>query len=459
MEKRTEKDAMGDVLVPSDKLYGAQSARSYQNFRIGSEKMPQEMIHALVMIKKAAAITNCKLQRLSEEKKDLILLACEEILSKDMSQHFPLVIWQTGSGTQSNMNVNEVISNLAIQKCRGKLGSKEPIHPNDDVNMSQSSNDTFPSAMHMAAFDLSRSKLIPALNRFVHGIKQKEKEFQMVIKSGRTHLMDAAPISFAQEFSGYRAQIEQVMRSLENSLKALSELPIGGTAVGTGLNAPKGFSNQMVETLNHLTGFDFVIASNPFEAISSKGAILEMSSTLRLLASCLLKIANDIRWSASGPSSGIAELILPENEPGSSIMPGKVNPTQCEAMTMVCAQIYGNDATIAFAASQGNFQLNVYMPVMIYNLLQAIHLLSDVMDNFLDKCLKDLKVNTKNVQEHLSHNLILATALNREIGYDKASKIVKKAQKESISLKEAALSLQFIDEQKFDAIVDPKKMI
>ncbi|MGD2169701.1 MAG: class II fumarate hydratase [Chlamydiota bacterium] len=459
MDGRIEKDSLGEVSVPKKMLYGAQTQRSFENFKIGTEKMPIETIHALVIIKKSAAIANFELNFLPEEKKDLIVTACDEVLSNDYISHFPLVVWQTGSGTQSNMNVNEVISNLSIQRSGGELGSKKPIHPNDDVNMSQSSNDVFPSAMHISATLLIYDKLIPALNIFMEGLKHKEKEFKGAIKTGRTHLMDAAPLSFEQEFSGYRAQIEHVMNSLEHCLNYLSELPIGGTAVGTGLNAPKEFTAKVVEKINKETGRHFTPSPNKFEGISSKGAILEASSTLRLLASVLMKIANDIRWSASGPRCGIGELIIPANEPGSSIMPGKVNPTQCEAMTMVATQVYGNDATISFAASQGNFQLNVFMPVMIYNLLQSIHLLSDVMVNFYQKCLKGLKIQQENTENHLKNNLILATALNREIGYDNASKIVKKAAKENISLKKAATDLGILSAEKFDEIVDPQKMI
>ncbi|PIS01429.1 MAG: class II fumarate hydratase [Chlamydiae bacterium CG10_big_fil_rev_8_21_14_0_10_35_9] len=459
MDGRIEKDSLGEVSVPKKMLYGAQTQRSFENFKIGTEKMPIETIHALVIIKKSAAIANFELNFLSEEKKDLIVAACDEVLSNDYISHFPLVVWQTGSGTQSNMNVNEVISNLSIQKSGGELGSKKPIHPNDDVNMSQSSNDVFPSAMHISATLLIYDKLIPALNTFMEGLKHKEKEFKGAIKTGRTHLMDAAPLSFEQEFSGYRSQIEHIMDSLEHCLNYLSELPIGGTAVGTGLNAPKGFTAKIIEKINKETGRHFIPSANKFEGISSKGAILEASSTLKLLASVLMKIANDIRWSASGPRCGIGELIIPANEPGSSIMPGKVNPTQCEAMTMVATQVYGNDATISFAASQGNFQLNVFMPVMIYNLLQSIHLLSDVMVNFYQKCLKGLKIHQENTEKHLKNNLILATALNREIGYDNASKIVKKAAKENISLKKAAIDLGILSAEKFDGIVDPQKMI
>ncbi len=459
MHERVERDSLGEIKVPSDKYYGAQTERSKENFSIGGEKMPVEVIHALALIKKAAAIVNCSLELLPKDKRDLIVKAADEVIGGKWDDHFPLVIWQTGSGTQTNMNVNEVISNRAIELAKGVVGSKDPIHPNDHVNMSQSTNDTFPSAMHLAACLLIHKKLLPHLQILYKGLKDKSEEFKEIIKTGRTHLMDAAPLTFGQEFSGYAAQIQYGIKAVERAIEPLSELAIGGTAVGTGLNAHPKYASSMIEEINKLTAFEFSSAPNKFQALSSKDAILEMSGALRLIAADFMKIAADISWSSSGPRCGIAELLLPANEPGSSIMPGKVNPTQCEAMAMVAIQVMGNDCKIGFAGSQGNFQLNVYMPLIIYNLLQSIHLLSDVALSFYKKCLKDIKPNRKRIKENLERSLMLATALNREIGYDEASKIVKKAYEDDLTLKEAALELGHISEKRFDEIVDPKKMI
>ncbi len=459
MKKRTESDSLGNVEVPSDKYYGAQTQRSKDNFRIGNQKIPFEVIYALASIKKAAAITNCKLKILSEEKRDLIIEVCDEIIAGKLNDHFPLVVWQTGSGTQTNMNVNEVISNRAIEKCGGEMGSKKPIHPNDDVNKSQSSNDVFPTAMHISAYLLGRNKLAPSLQTFLKVLEKKQREFKEIIKVGRTHLMDATPISIGQEFSGYAEQIRFVLKILDEALENLTSIALGGTAVGTGLNSPKGFDQVVAKILCEITGYSFIPSENKFFSLSSKAPILHFSSCLKLLACELIKIANDIRWAASGPRSGISELILPSNEPGSSIMPGKVNPTQCESMTMVAAQVIGNDATISFAASQGNFQLNVYMPVIIYNLLESIHLLSDSLENFTNKCLENIRVNEKRVKENLDKNLMLATVLSREIGYDKASQIVKKAYRENSTLKQAATELNLLSSEEFDRIMDYKKMI
>lgn len=459
MKTRVERDSLGEVHVPADKYYGAQTERSRENFLIGGEKMPIEVIHALAVIKKAAAIVNSELGLLPKEKRDLIVRAADEVALGKWDDQFPLVVWQTGSGTQTNMNVNEVISNRAIELAGGKLGTKEPIHPNDHVNMSQSSNDTFPSAMHISATLLIRKKLLPHLNILHDALKAKAGEFREIIKTGRTHLMDAAPLTLGQEFSGYAAQIEYGIKAIERGLKGLSELAIGGTAVGTGLNAPPKFGEKMAKEISELTKEHFVSASNKFQALSSQDAILEMSGTLRTLAASLMKIANDVRWSGSGPRCGLAELLLPANEPGSSIMPGKVNPTQSEALTMVAVQVIGNDMKIAFAGSQGNFQLNVFMPLIIFNLIQSIHLLADSAINFTKKCIIGIKPNVKMIQSHLERSLMLATALNREIGYDKASQIVKKAYSEDITLKEAAVKLGLLTAKRFDEIVDPKKML
>ena len=456
---RTEKDTLGEVQVPSDRYWGAQTERSRQNFKIGGQKMPIEQIRSLAIIKKAAAIVNTELKLLSPEKQELILAACDEVIAGDLDDQFPLVVWQTGSGTQTNMNVNEVISNRAIEKAGGVLGSKKPIHPNDDVNMSQSSNDTFPSAMHIAASILVREKLLPALTAFYGDLEKKAKEWQSIIKVGRTHLMDAAPLTLGQEYSGYASQIKHALGAIEFAMKHLSELALGGTAVGTGLNSHQQFAKRAAEVISELTGLHFVTAPNKFEELSSKEAIVGMSSALRQTAIALMKIANDIRWAGSGPRCGLGELLLPANEPGSSIMPGKVNPTQCEAMTMVCVEVMGNDASIAIAGSQGNFQLNVYMPLLSYKLTESIHLLADVVENFLEKCLKDLRPNQKRIAENLNKSLMLATALNVEIGYEKAAVIVKKAYTEGITLKEATLQLGMLSAEEFDKVVDPKKMI
>lgn len=456
---RTERDTLGEVQVPADRYWGAQSERSRQNFKIGGHLMPIEVIRAMAIVKKAAATVNAELKLLSLEKRDLIVAACDEIIAGDLDDHFPLVVWQTGSGTQTNMNVNEVISNRAIEMAGGVLGSKRPIHPNDDVNLSQSSNDVFPTAMHIAAMVLVRERLEPSLIAMHENLGKKAKEWDRIIKVGRTHLMDAAPLTLGQEFSGYASQIQHALKSIEFALKHLSELALGGTAVGTGLNADPQFGKRAAELISEMTGLHFVSAPNKFEELSSDEATLEMSGALRQTAVALMKLANDIRWSGSGPRSGIGELILPANEPGSSIMPGKVNPTQCEALTMVCVQVMGKDAAIAIAASQGNFQLNVYKPLLIYNLLESIHLLSDAVDSFLEKCLRELRPNLKRIEENLSRSLMLATALNVEIGYEKAAEIVKKAYAEDITLKEAALRLGALSEEQFDRIVDPKKMV
>ncbi len=459
MKTRKESDALGEVAVPADKYWGAQTQRSIENFPIGKEKMPLELIYALALVKKAAAITNCELGLLAKEKCDHIVSTCEEIFAGKLDDHFALVVWQTGSGTQTNMNINEVISNRSIEKAGGTLGSKKPIHPNDDVNMSQSSNDVFPTAMHVAAMLEIEKRLIPGLQLLGDGFKTKAKEFHDIVKVGRTHLMDAAPLTLGQEFSAYAAQIEHGIKALKSSLKPLSELAIGGTAVGTGLNAPPKYAKRVCEVISKLTDISFVSAPNKFEALAANDALVEVSGALKLIACTFMKIANDIRWLASGPRAGIGEIFLPENEPGSSIMPGKVNPTQSEAMTMAAVQVMGNDTTISFAGSLGNFELNVFKPVIIYNLLQSIRLLADVSQNFHDKCLKGIRPNLERIKELLDRSLMLATALNPVIGYDKATQVVKKAYAENLTLKEAAVALGFMTAKQFDEVIDPRKMV
>ena len=456
---REEQDSLGVVKVPKNCYYGAQTERSKQNFAIGSEKMPIEVIHAFAIVKKASALVNAELGLLPKDKQQLICEVCEEILSGHLDQEFPLVVWQTGSGTQSNMNVNEVISNRAIEKLGGVLGSKNPIHPNDDVNKSQSSNDTFPTAMHISAILAIKEKLLPALKVFRETLHTKSEAFKDVIKIGRTHLMDAVPLTLGQEFSGYVSQLDHGILAVEKAQEPLFELALGGTAVGTGLNSHPKYARRVAEVIKELTGYPFITAPNKFESLAANDAVVEVSGALKRLACSFMKIANDIRWLASGPRCGIGEIKIPANEPGSSIMPGKVNPTQCEALTMLAVQVMGNDAAIGFAGSQGNFELNVYKPVMIYNLLQSITLLADGAQNFTEKCVKEIEPDVEVVNNYLNRSLMLATALNGEIGYDKASKIVKKAYLEGSTLKESALSLGLLDEKSFDQIVDPKKMI
>lgn len=458
---RIEKDSMGQIEVPADRYYGAQTMRSVENFPIGKlrDRMPIEVIYELALIKKAAAIVNCELNLLPKEKRDLIVGAANEVISGKLDDHFPLNVWQTGSGTQTNMNVNEVISNRAIEISGGTLGSKSPIHPNDDVNKSQSSNDVFPAAMHIAASLAVVNKLIPNLKIFHQGLQKKTKEFMDVVKVGRTHLMDATPLTLGQEFSGYASQIEHGIRTIENALLHLSELALGGTAVGTGLNAHPKYAEKIAEKITELTGHRFVSAPNKFEALASSDAIVEMSGALKRIACSMMKIANDIRWLASGPRCGLGELFIPENEPGSSIMPGKVNPTQSESMTMVAVQVLGNDAAIGIAGTQGNFELNVFRPLMIYNLIHSINLLADVAVNFHDKCLVGIKPNYAKINEHLENCLMQATALNPIIGYDKAAKVVEKAYKENLTLREAALQMEVMTEEQFNETIDPYKMV
>ncbi|HKY99918.1 MAG TPA: class II fumarate hydratase [Rhabdochlamydiaceae bacterium] len=458
MKKRIEKDSLGEIEVPAHKYYGAQTQRSILNFSVGHEKMPNEMIYAIAVVKKAAAIVNEELGLLPKEKRDLIVTVCDEIIGGKLDDHFDLVVWQTGSGTQTNMNVNEVISNRATEIAGGVIGSKTIIHPNDDVNKSQSSNDVFPSAMHIAALVLIKEKLLPNFKVLLEGLEDKAREFKMIVKIGRTHLMDATPLTLGQEFSGYASQVQHGIQAIENALKHLSELALGGTAVGTGFNAHPKYAKRVAEVISAITGHHFVSAPNKFEALASNDAVVEMSGALRRVACSFMKIANDIRWMASGPRSGLGEITIPENEPGSSIMPGKVNPTQSESMTMVSVQVMGNDAAIGFAGALGNFELNVFKPVMIYNLLQSIRLLSDVALNFYNKCLIGIQPNHARINELLNKSLMLATALNPIIGYDKAAKVVQKAYKENTTLKEAALALGFLSAEEFDKALDPVKM-
>ena len=459
MPDRIESDSMGEVKVPADKYYGAQTARSLIHFKIGTERLPAVMIRALAIVKKTAAQTNMELGLLSKEKSDLIVRAADEIIAGKLNDHFPLAVWQTGSGTQTNMNVNEVIANRAIELAGGKPGSKTPIHPNDDVNKAQSTNDVFPTAMHIAAIEETHRRLIPAITGLRDALDKKAREFKDIIKIGRTHLMDATPLTLGNEFSGYVQQLSNGLKRIEAGKQRLYELALGGTAVGTGLNTHPQFAQKTVARIAQLTGKPFVEAENKFEALASNDAIVEFSGVLKTLAASCTKIANDIRWLASGPRCGIGELNLPENEPGSSIMPGKVNPTQCEALTMVCAQIMGNDTTINIAGAGGNFELNVYKPLMIFNLLQSIELLADSCENFTTHCVVGIEANRENIQKHLRDSLMLVTALNPHIGYDKAAKVAQKAHEENITLKQAAVSLGFLTEPQFDAIVRPEDML
>ncbi|MBW5802870.1 class II fumarate hydratase [Coxiella endosymbiont of Ornithodoros amblus] len=456
---RKESDSMGTIEVPNEKYYGAQSQRSLVNFAIGRETMPPELIRAFGILKKAAMLTNVELGNLPQEKANFILKACEELITGKLNDHFPLKIWQTGSGTQTNMNVNEVISNRAIELAGGRLGSKEPVHPNDHINMSQSSNDTFPTAMHIAAAEMITHQLIPNLTVLRDTLEKKSKEFFRIIKIGRTHLQDAVPLTLGQEFSGYVAQLNYNLEAINDVLPTLYRLALGGTAVGTGLNTHRQFAKKAAEHIAELTGMPFYSASNKFAALAANDEIVLVSGVLKTFACSLMKIANDIRWLASGPRCGIGEIVIPENEPGSSIMPGKVNPTQSEAMTMVCVQVIGNDTSITIAGSQGNFELNVYKPVMAYNLIQSIYLLSDVCRSFNDHCAVGIKPNQEKINDYLNNSLMLVTALNQIIGYDKASEIAKKAYKEGKTLKEAALQLGYLTASEFDKAVDPKKMV
>ena len=460
MKYRVEEDTLGKVQVPEKKYWGPQTERSRNNFKIGREAtMPLEIIYGFAYLKKAAANTNYDLKIISKEKKNLICAVCDEIIKGKHNEEFPLVIWQTGSGTQSNMNVNEVIANRAHVISGGKLNDiKKLIHPNDDVNKSQSSNDTFPTAMHIAAYKMISEKTIPALKVLRKVLNNKSEEFKDVIKIGRTHLMDATPLTLGQVFSGYASQIDHGLEALKNTLPHLSEIALGGTAVGTGINTPVGYSEIVAKYIANFTKLPFITAKNKFEALAAHDAIVETHATLKQLAVSINKIANDIRMLASGPRSGIGEIILPENEPGSSIMPGKINPTQCEAITMVCAQIVGNDSTISIAGMQGQFELNVFKPVMAFNFLQSAELLGDSCKSFSNKCLKDIKPNYINLKNNLENSLMLVTALNTKIGYEKAAKIAKEAHINGTSLKEEGVNLGYLTEEEYDLWVDPKEM-
>ncbi|WP_404450254.1 class II fumarate hydratase [Sutcliffiella horikoshii] len=458
MEYRIEKDTMGEIKVPKNKLWGAQTQRSIENFAIGWEKMPIEIIHAFALLKKAAAKSNNKLNNLSTEKAQAITAVAEEIITGKWDEHFPLVVWQTGSGTQSNMNVNEVIANRANQLLT-ESGGAERIHPNDDVNMSQSSNDTFPTALHIAGVLAVEERLLPALARLKETLLLKSEEFKDVIKIGRTHLQDATPLTLGQEISGWHHMLEKGEKMILESLSHMKELAIGGTAVGTGINAHRDFGQMVTEEITKLTGKSFTSAANKFHALTSHDQVVYVHGAIKALAADLMKIANDVRWLSSGPRSGIGEIIIPENEPGSSIMPGKVNPTQSEALTMVATQVIGNDVTIGVAASQGNFELNVFKPVIIYNFLQSITLLTDSMNSFNDKCVSGIQPNLEKIALNLQNSLMLVTSLNPHIGYEKAASIAKLAHNEGNTLKEAAIKLELLTEEEFDAFVDPSKMV
>lgn len=456
---RTESDSMGDIQVKSDRYWGAQTERSRQNFQIGMEKMPIPFIHAFALLKKAAAITNMQLGKIKPDIGKAVVQSCEEILKGHLDDHFPLVVWQTGSGTQTNMNLNEVIANRANEILGYPLGGKEPVHPNDHVNYGQSSNDCFPTAMHIAAVMEIHNTLLPALKHFLENLRVKSQEFKDYIKVGRTHLQDATPITLGQEFGGYACQIELGIERIKACFPRLYPLAQGGTTVGTGLNCLPGFAEAFAQEVARLTSLPFKSADNKFEALASHDAMVELSGALNVLAVSCMKIANDIRWLASGPRCGLGEIYLPENEPGSSIMPGKVNPTQSEAMTMVCCQVMGNHTTVSIAGSQGHFELNVFKPVIIYNVLQSIRLLADVCDSFTDNCLKGITANQERLKQNTDNALMLVTALNPVIGYDNAAKVAKKALADNISLKQAAVSLGLITADEFDKYVDPTRMV
>jgi fumarate hydratase class II len=456
---RIETDSMGPIEVPNDRYWGAQTQRSLIYFAIGDDTMPREMIRAIGILKKAAATVNRDLGKLSEDKATLITQAVDEVISGKLDDHFPLRIWQTGSGTQTNMNANEVIANRAIELAGGVLGSKDPIHPNDHVNMSQSSNDTFPTAMHIAAAEEINHRLIPMVLKLRDALAAKLEEFRDIVKIGRTHLMDAVPLTLGQEFSGYVAQLDKDIARIQRALPDLYELAIGGTAVGTGLNTHPEFAGRVARQIAQLTGLPFLSDPNKFAALAAHDAIVQGSGTLKTLACSLMKIANDLRWLGSGPRCGLGELILPANEPGSSIMPGKVNPTQCEAMTMVCVQVMGNDTAISIAGSQGNFELNVFKPVMIHNLLHSIRLLSAACSSFTDHLVVGIQADREQIQHFLTNSLMLVTALNPHIGYDNAAKVAKKAYTERKTLRQACVELGFLTDEEFDQLVRPEEMI
>lgn len=454
MDYRIEKDSMGEVKVPTDKYWGAQTQRSLENFKIGIEKMPHELICAFALLKKSSAIANFRLGKLDEKRQSIICQCCDEILQGKLSANFPLSVWQTGSGTQSNMNVNEVIANRGNEILGEKL-----LHPNDHVNMSQSSNDTFPTAMHISASLEIKNKLVPALSNLTNTMNLLEKQNKGILKTGRTHLQDAIPMTFSQEISGWKNMLKKSNSMICQSLTGLFELALGATAVGTGLNAPEGFDAEVANVICELTNNPFITAQNKFHALTSKDELVFAHGALKALAANLMKIANDIRWLSSGPRCGLGEIKIPENEPGSSIMPGKVNPTQCEAVTMVAVQVISNDVAIGFAASQGNFELNVFMPVLIYNFLQSVRLLTDAIESFNDNCVSGITADIKKMRYNVDNSLMLVTGLNPHIGYDNAAKTAKKAFQENISLKQAAVSLGFLTEERFDEIICPEKMV
>ncbi len=456
---RVESDSMGKIDVPADVYWGAQTQRSMHHFAIGNDLMPKELIRAFAILKKAAALTNTELGLLPEEKTKLIVAAADEIIAGKLADQFPLRIWQTGSGTQTNMNVNEVISNRAIEMAGGVLGSKKPVHPNDDVNRSQSSNDTFPTAMHIAATESVINRLIPAIKELRAALLEKQHKFAKIVKVGRTHLQDAVPLTMGQEFSGYIAQLDAALRNIDATLPGLYELALGGTAVGTGMNAPPKFGEKAAEKIARLTELPFVSAPNKFAALAAHDAIVFASGALKTLACALMKIANDLRWLGSGPRCGLGELILPENEPGSSIMPGKVNPTQCEAMTMVCVQVMGNDTAITVAGSQGNFELNVFKPVMIYNFLHSVTLLSDASHMFTSFMVKGMEADEKRIRQFVDNSLMLVTALTPKIGYDRSAEIAHKAWHEGTNLLEASLALGYLTEEEFKDLIRPDNMV
>ena len=456
---RKEKDSMGVLEVPEDRYYGAQTQRSLNNFKIGGERFQRELIRAYGILKKAAASVNEKAGKLDSKLAGVIREAADEVIEGNLDDHFPLVVWQTGSGTQSNMNFNEVIANRAIEKLGGELGSKNPVHPNDHVNMGQSTNDTFPTAINIAAVEATINQLLPGLKKLLKSLVKKEKEFDTIIKLGRTHLQDATPLSLGQEFSGYASALRHGISRIEKALDHCYELAMGGTAVGTGINSFEGFGEQVADEISSLTGLPFKTAENKFEALGGQDSIVELSSALKTVSGSLFKIANDIRWLASGPRSGIGEILIPANEPGSSIMPGKVNPTQCEAMTMVCTQVMGNDVTISVAGASGNFELNVYRPVIAYNIIQSIRLLTDACDSFRVHCVDGIEANEERIRLNLYNSLMLVTALNSHIGYDKAAEVAKKAYEDNLSLREAIIDLGYMSGEEFDQLVQPEKMI
>ncbi len=459
MQTRIETDSMGKIEVPTDRYWGAQTQRSLQNFKIGGERFPREMIWALGIVKQSIAEINAELGTLEADLAEIIIKAAQEVIDGALDDHFPLVVWQTGSGTQTNMNVNEVISNRAIEMLGGVLGSKEPIHPNDHVNKSQSTNDAFPTAIHVAIVDRIHNHLIPSVTALRDALSTKTEAFKDIVKTGRTHLQDATPLTLGQAFSGYVTQLNNALRAIDHALPHLYELPIGGTAVGTGLNTHPAYATKAAAAISERTGFSFVTAPNKFEALAARDAIVEASGAFKTLACALNKIANDLRWLGSGPRCGIGELLLPENEPGSSIMPGKVNPTQCEAMTMVCAQVIGSDTTVAIAGASGNFELNVFMPVIAFNALQSIRLLADACDSFNENCVVGIEPNREKIQEYLNDSLMLVTALNPYIGYDNAALVAKTAHQGGKTLRQTVVELNLLSEEEFDRVVIPSQMI